>query len=57
MTTTSTPLHAALALAAAGVPVLPLRAGKVPFGNCRSCKDGACGGRPNMKSAGPCRCP
>ncbi|MFJ2174587.1 bifunctional DNA primase/polymerase [Streptomyces sp. NPDC087851] len=49
--------RAALALAAAGVPVLPLRAGKVPFGNCRSCKDGACGGRPNMKLAGPCRCP
>ncbi|MEU2990822.1 DNA primase [Streptomyces griseoincarnatus] len=57
MTTTPTPLDAALALAVAGVPVLPLRAGKVPFGNCRSCKDGACGGRPNMKSAGPCQCP
>ncbi|MFJ7903532.1 bifunctional DNA primase/polymerase [Streptomyces sp. NPDC096198] len=57
MTTTSTPLHVALALAAAGVPVLPLRAGKVPFGNCRACKDSACGGRPNMKAAGPCRCP
>nr|WP_202539825.1 bifunctional DNA primase/polymerase [Streptomyces sp. SID4937] len=50
-------MHVALALAAAGVPVLPLRRGKVPFGNCRSCKDGACGGRPNMKAAGPCRCP
>ncbi|MET7714665.1 DNA primase [Streptomyces sp. NPDC005407] len=50
------PLHVALALAAAGVPSLPLRRGKVPFGNCRSCKDGACGGRPNMKAAGPCRC-
>ncbi|MFD5595862.1 bifunctional DNA primase/polymerase [Streptomyces griseorubiginosus] len=56
-TTPTTPLCAALALAAAGIPVLPLRAGKVPFGNCRACKDGACGGRPNMKSAGPCRCP
>ncbi|MEU9346378.1 bifunctional DNA primase/polymerase [Streptomyces sp. NPDC048278] len=56
MTTTSNPLHVALALAAAGVPVLPLRAGKVPFGNCRTCKDNECGGRPNMKSAGPCRC-
>ncbi|MFJ4421863.1 bifunctional DNA primase/polymerase [Streptomyces bobili] len=51
------PLHTALALADAGVPVLPLRAGKVPFGNCRTCADGACGGRPNMKSAGPCQCP
>jgi hypothetical protein len=50
-------LHTALALAAAGVPVLPLRQGKVPFGNCRSCKNSACGGRPNMKAAGPCRCP
>jgi hypothetical protein len=49
-------LPTALALAAAGVPVLPLRAGKVPFGNCHSCKDGACGGRPNMKAVGPCRC-
>ncbi|MFD9319002.1 bifunctional DNA primase/polymerase [Streptomyces sp. NPDC060053] len=56
-TTPTTPLCAALALAAAGVPVLPLRAGKVPFGNCRACKGSACGGRPNMKSAGPCRCP
>ncbi|MFE5617896.1 bifunctional DNA primase/polymerase [Streptomyces sp. NPDC056524] len=51
------PLGTALVLAAAGVPVLPLRRGKVPFGNCHSCKDGACGGRPNMKAAGPCRCP
>ncbi|MGW3145854.1 bifunctional DNA primase/polymerase [Streptomyces sp. NPDC001177] len=50
-------LRTALHLAEAGVPVLPLRRGKVPFGNCRSCKDGACGGRPNMKAAGPCRCP
>ncbi|KUM68651.1 bifunctional DNA primase/polymerase [Streptomyces griseorubiginosus] len=53
----SSPLHTALALAAAGVPVLPLRAGKVPFGNCRTCKDNACGGRPHMKAAGPCQCP
>ncbi|MER5830244.1 bifunctional DNA primase/polymerase [Streptomyces sp. NPDC002130] len=51
------PLHTALALAAVGVPVLPLRRGKVPFGNCRACKGNACGGRPTMKSAGPCRCP
>ncbi|MBG0854133.1 bifunctional DNA primase/polymerase [Streptomyces spinoverrucosus] len=56
MSATSDPLRVALALAAAGVPVLPLRQGKVPFGNCRSCKDGACGGRPNMKSAGACQC-
>ncbi|MFJ5032079.1 bifunctional DNA primase/polymerase [Streptomyces sp. NPDC088560] len=50
-------LHTALRLAADGLPVLPLRAGKVPFGNCRRCADNACGGRPNMKSAGPCACP
>lgn len=47
----------ALRLAAAGVPVLPLRRGKVPFGNCHTCARNACGGRPNMKTAGPCRCP
>ncbi|MEU9342858.1 bifunctional DNA primase/polymerase [Streptomyces sp. NPDC048278] len=57
MSADTEPLRVALALAEAGVPVLPLRAGKVPFGNCRTCKDGACGGRPNMKAAGPCRCP
>ncbi|MEU4271283.1 bifunctional DNA primase/polymerase [Streptomyces sp. NPDC026092] len=53
------PLHlgTALFLAAAGVPVLPLRAGKVPFGNCPSCTSNACGGRPNMKTPGPCTCP
>lgn len=50
-------LPVVLALADAGVPVLPLRAGKVPFGNCRDCADGACGGRPNMKTPGPCQCP
>ncbi|WP_405657435.1 bifunctional DNA primase/polymerase [Streptomyces sp. RK9] len=50
-------LGTALALAASGVPVLPLRAGKVPFGNCRTCTDNTCGGRPNMKTAGPCQCP
>ncbi|MFF9237235.1 bifunctional DNA primase/polymerase [Streptomyces sp. NPDC014801] len=50
-------LRTALDLAAAGVPVLPLREGKVPFGNCRACAGGACGGRPNMKNAGPCQCP
>ncbi|MEV5946966.1 DNA primase, partial [Streptomyces sp. NPDC051993] len=50
-------LHIALELAASQIPVLPLRAGKVPFGNCRRCADNACGGRPNMKNAGPCACP
>ncbi|WP_035800528.1 bifunctional DNA primase/polymerase [Kitasatospora mediocidica] len=50
-------LTTALSLAAVGVPVLPLRAGKVPFGNCRTCADNACGGRPNMKTPGPCVCP
>ncbi|GGY40176.1 DNA primase [Streptomyces djakartensis] len=49
------PLRTALRLAATGVPVLPLRAGKAPFGNCQQCN--ACGGRPNMKSAGACTCP
>ncbi|WP_327217844.1 bifunctional DNA primase/polymerase [Streptomyces cyaneofuscatus] len=53
----STHLNTALALAAAGVPVLPLRAGKVPFGNCPVCRDNACGSRPNMKTPGPCTCP
>ncbi|WP_251094517.1 bifunctional DNA primase/polymerase [Streptomyces sp. Caat 7-52] len=47
----------ALNLAAAGVPVLPLRRGKVPFGNCPTCTGNACGGRPNMKTPGPCSCP
>ncbi|WP_329057233.1 bifunctional DNA primase/polymerase [Streptomyces sp. NBC_01453] len=50
-------LRTALSLAASGVPVLPLRAGKVPFGNCRRCADNACGGRPNMRIPGPCTCP
>ncbi|TFE38993.1 bifunctional DNA primase/polymerase [Streptomyces sp. ICN441] len=50
-------LDTALSLATASMPVLPLRAGKVPFGNCRRCADNACGGRPNMKSPGPCACP
>ncbi|MGW0469693.1 bifunctional DNA primase/polymerase [Streptomyces coeruleorubidus] len=56
--TQQTPLRrVALNLAAAGLPVLPLRAGKAPFGNCHQCANNACGGRPNMKTAGPCRCP
>jgi hypothetical protein len=50
-------LHTALYLATTGVPVLPLRAGKVPFGNCHACAKNACGGRPNMKNPGPCQCP
>ena len=50
-------LHTALALAGHGVPVLPLRAGKVPFGNCRTCSKNTCGGRPNMKTPGTCTCP
>ncbi|MEU6221115.1 bifunctional DNA primase/polymerase [Streptomyces sp. NPDC047022] len=49
-------LRLALALAASGLPVLPLRAGKLPFGNCPACTDSACGDRPHMKAAGPCQC-
>ncbi|MEU9655331.1 bifunctional DNA primase/polymerase [Streptomyces chartreusis] len=50
-------LRNALSLAASGVPALPLRAGKVPFGNCPACTKNACSGRPNMKTPGPCTCP
>ncbi|WP_055715449.1 bifunctional DNA primase/polymerase [Streptomyces torulosus] len=50
-------LRTALDLAASRIPVLPLRVGKVPFGNCRRCQDNVCGGRPNMKNPGPCVCP
>ncbi|MFJ8823756.1 DNA primase [Streptomyces sp. NPDC102467] len=50
-------LELSLSLARSGVPVLPLRAGKVPFGNCGACTGTACGGRPHMKHAGPCHCP
>ncbi|MFF8880542.1 bifunctional DNA primase/polymerase [Streptomyces flaveolus] len=57
MNETPYPQHTALSLAASGVPVLPLRRGKVPFGNCTACADNACGGRPNMKTPGPCQCP
>ncbi|MFF8903376.1 bifunctional DNA primase/polymerase [Streptomyces olivaceoviridis] len=57
MSTLPEPLRTALTLAAAGVPVLPLRAGKAPFGNCHRCARNACGGRPNMKTPGACRCP
>ncbi|TDC21245.1 DNA primase [Streptomyces sp. 8K308] len=53
-------LDTALALATAGVPVLPLlplRGGKAPVGNCLACAKNRCGGRPNMKNPGPCHCP
>ncbi|MFD5104609.1 bifunctional DNA primase/polymerase [Streptomyces cinereoruber] len=50
-------LTTALGLAEQGLPVLPLRADKRPFGNCRTCDDLACGGRPNMRVPGPCVCP
>jgi hypothetical protein len=50
-------LHTALRLATGNVPVLPLRKGKVPFGNCPACAQNACSGRPNMKNPGPCTCP
>ncbi|MFF6908662.1 bifunctional DNA primase/polymerase [Streptomyces sp. NPDC012389] len=50
-------LSTALDLAARGVPVLPLRAGKVPFGNCPACRDNECGRRSNMKNPGGCDCP
>lgn len=53
----SSHLTTAMGLAGRGVPVLPLRAGKVPFGNCPACRANACGGRPNMKTPGPCACP
>ncbi|WP_331757592.1 bifunctional DNA primase/polymerase (plasmid) [Streptomyces sp. NBC_01383] len=52
-------LRQALELVTLGVPVLPLREGKGPFGNCQDCTGTPprCGGRPNMKSAGTCACP
>ncbi|WTP57657.1 DNA primase [Streptomyces phaeochromogenes] len=50
-------LRTALRLASDGLPVLPLRRGKVPFGNCPACAKNVCGGRPNMKTPGPCACP
>ncbi|WP_189834819.1 bifunctional DNA primase/polymerase [Streptomyces zaomyceticus] len=57
MTPVRDALSVALALAAGGLPVMPLRADKGPFGNCPSCTGTACGGRPNMKTPGPCQCP
>ncbi|MEU1535468.1 bifunctional DNA primase/polymerase [Streptomyces fagopyri] len=50
-------LRTALSLATQGVPAMPLRAGKLPFGNCPACARNACGGRPNMKIPGSCTCP
>ncbi|MEV3875288.1 bifunctional DNA primase/polymerase [Streptomyces sp. NPDC049906] len=55
-------LAVAIRLGMAGVPALPLRAGKLPVGNCPQCANSpqgrpACGGRPNMKVSGPCTCP
>ncbi|MFK0045873.1 bifunctional DNA primase/polymerase [Streptomyces sp. NPDC090741] len=50
-------LRTALSLAEHGLPVLPLRQGKQPFGNCRACTRSACGDRPHMLAAGPCACP
>ncbi|MDX3535732.1 DNA primase [Streptomyces sp. MB09-01] len=50
-------LRTALQLAELGLPAMPLRAGKLPFGNCRACTRSACGDRPHMKAGGPCECP
>ncbi|MBT2402830.1 MULTISPECIES: bifunctional DNA primase/polymerase [unclassified Streptomyces] len=50
-------LRTALWLAEIGLPVLPLREGKLPVGNCPACSGSACGDRPHMKAAGPCQCP
>lgn len=50
-------LSTALRLASGGLPVLPLRARKLPFGNCPICARNACGGRPNMRTPGRCACP
>ncbi|GLW00292.1 bifunctional DNA primase/polymerase [Streptomyces lavendulae] len=54
---TPAPLQTALRLAKMGIPVLPLRRGKLPVGNCPACTGSACGDRPNMLAAGPCQCP
>ncbi|MFD6182648.1 DNA primase [Streptomyces goshikiensis] len=57
MNRTAGQLRTGLWLAEFGLPVLPLREGKLPFGNCPACVDSACGDRPHMKAAGPCQCP
>ncbi|MFJ6052996.1 DNA primase [Streptomyces sp. NPDC092307] len=54
--TTTGHLQTALQLSELGLPAMPLRAGKLPFGNCRACTRSACGDRPHMKAAGPCEC-
>ncbi|MFJ8221265.1 bifunctional DNA primase/polymerase [Streptomyces griseus] len=53
----NTHLTTALRLATARVPVIPLSADKRPVANCPACTNLACGGRPNMKTSGPCQCP
>ncbi|NEB79393.1 bifunctional DNA primase/polymerase [Streptomyces sp. SID14478] len=50
-------LRTALQIAEQGLPVLPLRRGKVPFANCPACLYSSCGGRPHMRTPGPCTCP
>ncbi|MFD9376102.1 bifunctional DNA primase/polymerase [Streptomyces sp. NPDC059999] len=52
-----THLRTAIWLAELGIPALPLREGKLPFGNCPACAGSFCGDRPHMKAAGPCQCP
>ncbi|MFB7263945.1 DNA primase [Streptomyces nojiriensis] len=54
--TPSAQLRVALDLARRAIPVLPLRQDKGPMGNCRACRKNVCGGRPNMKTPGPCEC-
>ncbi|MFE9928244.1 DNA primase [Streptomyces sp. NPDC005533] len=49
-------LRTALQLSELGLPAMPLREGKLPFGNCRACTRSACGDRPHMKAGGPCEC-
>ncbi|MFF8961383.1 DNA primase [Streptomyces globisporus] len=53
----NTHLTTALRLATAEVPVMPLSADKRPVANCPACTNLVCGGRPNMKTPGPCTCP
>ncbi|MEU7067730.1 bifunctional DNA primase/polymerase [Streptomyces sp. NPDC046161] len=57
MTTLTGHLRTAVWLAELGTPVLPLREGKGPMGNCPACRKNTCGGRPSMKAPGPCQCP
>ncbi|MEW1636403.1 bifunctional DNA primase/polymerase [Streptomyces sp. NPDC093801] len=57
MNTVTELLQTALRLAELGLPVFPLRQGKLPFGNCSACARSACGDRPHMKAAGACQCP